>query len=173
VSRRTLVSVLAAGIALAAIGGAVGARPKTMSVRMTFSGAYKGSVSRTHTANATTYACIQWVLPGKPLRYALIFADDYGAKPPSITIKFDYEAGSLGRAHPLGRALGGVTVTTPDGRQWGGLGGEGPAATVTLARDLRNGSFVVRNLPELSATTSRKLNVTGSWRCASVQRRTH
>jgi hypothetical protein len=171
---RAFALVAAAGLALAGTGGAVAARQaKTMSVRMTFSGAYKGTVSRTHTQNALTYACIQWTLPGKPLRYALIFADDYNAKPPSIVLKFDYDAASFGRAHRLGASLGGVLVTTPDGKQWGGLGGEGPVAAVTLGRDLRHGSFVVRNLPDMSGATRGRLNVTGSWRCASVIRRTH
>jgi hypothetical protein len=42
--------------------------------------------------------------------------------------------------------------------------------TITLAPNLLGGSFDVRNLRSLS--TSRKLSIKGSWKCASVFRRT-
>lgn len=175
---RIFLSLGVASLALIVLAGAAAATSaKTMSVRMTFTGAYKGVVSWTHVQNGPgtrliTYGCVQWTVPGKPLRYAVIFGEAGYDSKQSLVLKFDYQASELGRAHRLRtEQLVGLAVIPPDRTQYATyLRGKAPVS-VMLAPDLRSGTFVARNLENFPPATRRLLHVTGTWKCASVIRR--
>ncbi len=171
VRSRVLLWLAAAALAATALAGTSGATSaKTMSVRITFSGVYKGRVNWGHAQNGpgtqlVTYGCMRWKIPGRPLRYAVIFGQAYEQKQ-SFLAKFDYEESGLGRPHRFRRPdYLGVVVTTPAGNVYDAIDPGKAAVTITLATNLLGGTFDARNLHALD--TRGKLNVSGSWKCAS------
>jgi hypothetical protein len=172
---RVLLWLAAAALAATALAGTSAATSaKTMSVRITFTGGYKGHVNWSHIQNGSgtqlvTYGCMRWQIPGKPLRYAVIFGQAYEQKQ-SFLAKFDYDANQLGRAHRFRRPeFLGVVVSTPDGKVYDAIDPGKAAVTITLAPNLLSGTFDARNLHDLD---NGKLNARGSWKCASLIKRT-
>ena len=170
-ARLVLAAILLSGAVVA--GGSAAATPaKKMLLRATFSGAYKGRINWVHVQNGITYGCIQWTLPGKPLRYAIIFGEASYDLQPSFFIKFDYAASSLGRPHRLTRQeLLGTSAVPPDRSKEYTSFDHPVQATVNLARNLRSGSFTIRNLHAFPEGRG-LLHVKGTWKCVSVARRT-
>ena len=164
-------AILVSGVGV--VGASVAATPaKKLLLRATFSGAYKGRINWVHAQNGFSYGCIQWTLPGKPLRYAILFGDPSYDLQPSFFIKFDYAASSLGRPHRLTHEeLKGTSAVPPDRSKEYTSFDHPVQATVNLARNLRSGSFTIRNLHAFPAGRG-LLHVKGTWKCASVSRRT-
>ena len=175
--RHILLLVATAALAAAAAGAAAATSTETMSVRIAFSGAYAGNVRWSHAQNGpgnrlVTYGCMHWNIPGKPLRYALIFGDAGYEPKQSLLLKFDYHRARLGRAQRLrSDQLAGVVVVPPDRHEYATLGASRAAVTITLAPNLLGGSFAVRNLQRLSSS-GRRLLIRGTWKCSSIIRRT-
>lgn len=176
--RRIVVLAAAAALAVGGAGAGAAASARTMTVRIAFSGAYTGNVRWTHAQNGqgtrlVTYGCMQWNIPGKPLRYALIFGDAGYQLKQSLLLKFDYDPARLGRALRLrSDQLAGIVVVPPDRKEYATLGAPRATVTIMLAPNLLGGSFVVRNLQPLSSG-NRRLHIRGTWSCASIIRRTH
>jgi hypothetical protein len=169
--------VAVAALTAAAVGAAAVTLARPMSVRIAFSGAYTGNVRWSHAQNGpgtrlVTYGCMQWKIPGSG--FGMRIFGDAGYEPKqSLLLKFDYEPRRLGRAQRLrSDQLAGVVVVPPDRHEYATLGAPRASVTITLAPNLLGGSFAIRNLQRLSSS-GRRLHIRGTWKCASVIRRTH